>query len=76
MPRHADHGVVIGAPDSILATRAAARRDPHWRQLAAASVRSSHARRSRSKAFAVTISFRMTAVTATLWGLPLSFIRP
>ena len=57
--------------DSFPAWRAAAGRGPSGRQVAtAASVLSSHMRRSRSRAFAITTSFRMTAVTATLWTLP------
>ena len=42
---------------------------------AALAVRSSHTRRSRRGTFAVTAGFRMTAVTATLWGFPLSLSR-
>ncbi len=46
-------------------------RGPACRQ-AAAAVRSSHIRRSRRRALAVTTSLRMTATRATLWGFPLS----
>ncbi len=46
-------------------------RGPACRQ-AAAAVRSSHIRRSRRRALAVTTSLRMTATGATLWGFPLS----
>ena len=60
--------------DSFRAWRIAAKRDPHGHQ--ASAVLSSHMRRSRSKAFVVTTNFRMTAVTATLWCLPLSLSRP
>ncbi len=49
--------------------RAAGGRGPSGRQAAAADL-SSQVRRSRSSAFAVTTSFRMTAVTATLRALP------
>ncbi len=47
-------------------------RGPACRQAAAAAVRSSHIRRSRRRALAVTTSLRMTATGATLWGFPLS----
>ena len=45
------------------------------RQAAASAVLSSHTRRSRRGTFTVTTGFRMTAVTATLWHLPLSLSR-
>ena len=76
MPRQSGRGDLTGASDSFCAPQTAAGHGPRGRQPAAAPVRSSHMRRSRSRAFAVTISFRMTAVTATLWGFPLSFSRP
>ncbi len=47
-------------------------RGPACRQAAVAAVRSSHIRRSRRRALAVTPGPRMTATGATLWGFPLS----
>ncbi len=47
-------------------------RGPSVRQAAGTAVRSSHIRRSRRRALAVTTSPRMTATRATLWGFPLS----
>ena len=75
-PKRAGHGVVTGRLIRSLPGGPPAGRGPSGRQPAASAVRSSHLRRSRSRAFAVTTSFRMTAVTATLWGFPLSTSRP
>ena len=66
-------GAAAGASDSFLPCGQP--RNGPARACQAAAVRSSHTRRSRRRAFSVTVSFRMTAVTATLWGFPLSLSR-
>ncbi len=67
--RRGDPGRMAG--DSLSAPDG---RGPACRQ-AAAAVRSSHTRRSRRRALAVTASLRMTATRATLWGFPLPLRR-
>ncbi len=67
--RRGDPGRMAG--DSLSAPDG---RGPACRQ-AAAAVRSSHTRRSRRRALAVTTSLRMTATRATLWGFPLPLRR-
>ncbi len=56
--------------DSLRGRRTAAGRGPRGRQPAAAAVRSSRTRRSRSRAFAAATVLRIAAVTATLRRFP------